>query len=107
MPEIPKAAKKPADRKAPDTKPAETIDVEVRGVALSLPREALDDFELLDDLDQLEQGNPARLPSVLRRLVGDQWREVMDALRGESGRVSVEDGAGFVAEVMEAVSPNS
>lgn len=86
----------------------ETIDVTVRGVPLTISADALDDFELLDDLNELEQNNnPGRLPSLLRRLVGDQWKAVMEALRGDNGRVSVEDGAEFVGEVLEAISPNS
>lgn len=108
MPDVPKNAKKPEDHKPKASEKPKWIEVTVRGVDLKIDPDALDDFELMDDLNELEQNeNPARLPSILRRLVGDQYREVMDSLRGENGRVTVEAGAQFVGEVMEAVSPNS
>ena len=108
MPDVPKNAKKPEDHKPKASEKPEWIEVTVRGVDLRIDPDALDDFELMDDLNELEQNeNPTRLPSILRRLVGDQYREVMDALRGENGRVTVEAGSEFLGEVMEAVSPNS
>ena len=108
MPDVPKNAKKPEDHKPKASDAPEVIEVTVRGVDLKIDADALDDFELMDDLNELEQNeNPARLPSILRRLVGDQYRSVMDAIRGENGRVSVEAGSEFLGEVMEAISPNS
>lgn len=106
---IPAGAKKPEDHKPKDDEAPQDVTVTVKGVELTVPGDAMDDFELLDDLNELDQKkNPARLPSVLKRLVGeDHWGEVMEALRGENGRVSVETGAEFVGEVLEAINPNS
>lgn len=106
---IPANAKKPEDHKskAEDAVPEE-LTVTVRGLELKVMSDALDDFELLDDLNELEQNdNPGRLPSILRRLVGDQWKKVIEHLRGENGRVSVEDGSEFIGEVLEALNPSS
>jgi hypothetical protein len=85
------------------------VSAEVRGKTWVVPADALDDFELLDDLNALEQrADATRLPSVLRRLLGDQWRDAMDVLRDkDTGRVSVEAGAEFVMELMGALNPNS
>lgn len=78
-----------------------TVDVEV-------PDEALDDFEVLDDIRAVQDDNDAsRLPSLLRRLVGDQYREVLKALRGPNGRVPVEAGTSFVMGLFGALAPNS
>ena len=107
---IPANAKKPQDRKPKDSEgdAPEELHVNVRGLELTVASDALDDFELLDDLNELEQNeNPGRLPSILRRLVGDQWKTVVDHLRGDNGRVSVGDGAEFVGEILEALSPSS
>lgn len=107
---IPPNAKQPQDHKpkaSEDDTPKE-LHVTVRGLELTVMSDALDDFELLDDLNELEQNeNPGRLPSILRRLVGDQWKTVVNHLRGDNGRVSVEDGAEFVGEVLEALNPSS
>ena len=108
MTEVPATAKKPQDRK-PKAEDAPTVTtVAVRGIDVTVPADALDDFELLDDMHELENGNATRMPSVLRRLVGDQWRDVMDAARDEqTGRVTIEAGAKIVQEIMEGISPNS
>ena len=104
------APKAPARRKPADHLPKKDAarTVTVRGAQFDVPADALDDFELLDDLSELENGQAQRLPGVLKRLIGpDQFRKAMDLLRGESGRVSTEDGAKFVSEILEAVAPNS
>lgn len=78
-----------------------TIDVEV-------PDEALDDFEVLDDIRAVQDDNDAsRLPALLRRLVGDQYREVLKTLRAPNGRVPVDAGVSFVMGLFGALSPNS
>lgn len=113
--------KKPAERPAPqDHKPkAEkpTVkkveggkEVTFKGITVTVDDEALDDFELLDDLRALDEDqNASRLPVVLRRLVGkDGYKTVMDGLRDEkTGRVSGEAGGEFVAEILGALAPNS
>ena len=108
MTDIPAGAKKPADRK-PKAEDAPTVTtVAVRGIDVTVPADALDDFELLDDLHELENGNATRLPAVLRRLVGDQWKAVMELARDpETGRVSIESGAEVVQEIMAGLAPNS
>lgn len=113
------APRKPQDRKPPAAPAAEKptvetgsdlITVKVRDLELKIDPETMDDFELLDDLNALDQkADATRMPSVLRRFVGDeQWPIVMDALRDKTTkRVSVEDGSEFVWELVEALNPNS
>ena len=79
-----------------------------RKLTVTVPRDALDDFELLDDLASLKDLNDAsRLPSMLRKVVGDQYGTVMDALRSVNGRVRIEDGQNFLMDVFGAINPNS
>lgn len=108
MSTVPAGAKKPADHK-PKKVEGEDIVATIAGKDWTVPADALDDFELLDDLNALEQRDDGtRLPSILRRLLGEQWREAMDSIRDEaSGRVSIEAGGEFVKELMEALNPNS
>lgn len=111
---VPKNAKKPTDRKPKaEDGPAERT-ITVRGITLTVAAEALDDFELLDDLALLEDEGAAdnlrasALPRILRRVAGDQARALMAAARDpETGRLSVEGGATLVGEVLAALSPNS
>lgn len=99
--------KKPQDHKPK----VDTIDgvstVTIQGITVSVPQDVLDDFELLDDMSQLQEGNGTKLSSVARRLFGDNFKTVMDALRGDNGRVSIEATTKFIQAVLEAVAPNS
>jgi len=105
-------AKKPQDRKPPAPKVKQVPggrEVTLRGVTVTVPDDALDDFEFMDDLRRLTlEKNAALLTAPLRRLVGDQWKQVMDALRNpDTGRVSVMDGTNFMQELLEAIAPES
>lgn len=81
--------------------------VSVRDIEVVVDPKAFDDFEVLDALDQINEGNGLRVAGLLRKLVGDQFHEVLDALRdGENGRVPVDAASDFLKELMEAVSPN-
>jgi len=117
--------KKPEDHKQKTVKPVvETVEVTLgagdterkvsakrtvlRGITVTVLDESLDDFELLDDLRSVDvDNNPAAMPSLLRRLVGDDYKDVMDQLRDETTkRVSIVTGAEFVKEIFEALNPN-
>lgn len=104
-------AKKPQDHKPPKPS-AEKVDggqnVTVDGLTVFIAQEAMDDFELLDDLGRLDDGDGTRMPSVLRRLLTDEDREkVLEHLRGKNGRVSIEAGGTFIQNIFEVVNPNS
>lgn len=111
------AAKRPTapqDRKpsAAEVQKAEalgtTVTVEFEGAEWEVTANALNDFELLEDIDAIDSGNPARLPKVLRRMLGeDQYRKALDALRDDAGVVRVEKGVEFFYAIAAAVNPNS
>lgn len=96
------ATKAPQDRKP---KAGEPHRVEVDGRTWTVDSDALDDFELLDDLGEIEAGNAARLPRALRRLLGaEQYKRAIESLRdGDTGRVPVEAGAEFIKAVFEGL----
>lgn len=84
-------------------------EITVRGVTFNIdPANITDNYELIEILDDLED-NPTRLPKFVRFLTGDKYDEVKDALRDDSGRVSMESMKEFVAEFTGAVGelPNS
>lgn len=69
---------------------------------------ALDDFELLDDMRGMDDGNHARMPAMLRRLVGEDYKGVMEAFRDrETGRVPITKVAPWVQDLLGALNPNS
>lgn len=84
-----------------------TREINVQGLTLRVDTEAFNDFELLDALEQVESGNPLKAPALLRAIVGDQYKTVMDHLRTPSGRVPAGAAASFMLDLMQAISPES
>lgn len=80
--------------------------VTLSGVTVTVTDEALNDFEILDELRALGMGHMVALPSLLRRLVGADQGKVLDALRGENGRVTITAGHRFVMTLLGAINPN-
>lgn len=97
--------KKPQDHKP---KASEVQTVTIRGVSLEVSPDIFDDLDLLDALDQVQEGNALRLAGALRAVAGEKYREVREALRDEeTGRIPVKDAMEFFQEVMEKAAPNS
>lgn len=105
---IPDSVKKPQDRKVKVNKDG-TKTVTVHGQDYTIEADALDDFELLDDLAGLDDGELYRLPRVLRRLLGkESYKIALESVRdAETGRVSVEAGSELVQDLIKELAPNS
>ncbi|SEB28794.1 hypothetical protein [Arthrobacter woluwensis] len=105
---IPEGVKKPQDRK-PRVNKDGTKTVTVHGQEYTIAADALDDFELLDDLDSLDEGEVQRLPRILRRLLGkESFKTALESVRDpETGRVSVEAGSELVQDLIKELAPNS
>lgn len=110
------APKKPQDHQEKIVKPkVEAVEggrkVTLKGVTVVVPDAALDDFELVEELGRVQFGkkeDSGRMPSILRRLVGDDgYSTVMDGLRADNGRVPVQAGFDFIKELFGALNPNS
>ena len=69
----------------------------------------MDDYELLDAISRVDSGDMVALPTMLRRLLGDQYRDAMDAMRSAPGaRIHLEEAAEWVKGFLVAVgTPNS
>ena len=83
--------------------------VTVDGIDVRVPDEALDDFELLDDIRGVQDSDDvSRMPSLLRRLVGADYRRILDEMRDKTtGRVPAAKATEFVFEVFQALNPSS
>ena len=58
------------------------------GFEYELNEEALDDYELLEDLCEMDAGNMSKMSSVMNRLIGAEQKErLKEHLRTENGRV--------------------
>jgi hypothetical protein len=108
-----KTPAKPQDHLPKAEKPkVEKVDggrkITLSGVTVTVSDAALDDFELLDDLRAVDvDKNTSRLPALLRRIVGDEYPDVMDALRDkDSGRVTISVAMAFIKDLFGALNPN-
>ena len=106
--------KKPADHKPKVEKPKAVKtdtgwDITHLGVTVTVPRAALDDLELLDDLNKLDNGAAQVLPQLLRRLIGeDGYRAAIEALRDPvTARIPLAPAAQYIKDIFGAVSPES
>ena len=74
------------------------------GFKLEIPDENLDDYELLEDLAALDDGdeNTGKVVSVYRRLLGDdQYNKLKEHIRGQNGRVSASTMIETLGEIFE------
>lgn len=58
------------------------------GFQYSIDQEAMDNYELLEDLCEVDNGNAGKITTAARRLLGDdQLKALKEHLRNEKGRV--------------------
>ncbi|MBS5976825.1 MAG: hypothetical protein KIA99_04395 [Actinomyces urogenitalis] len=96
-------------RKPQDHKTGADGTVTVHGVTISITSDDLDDFELIDYLSRVNDGDPLAVAPLLHRLIPDKavYRQVMDVLRDpETGRVPTEAAATFMTELLGEVVPS-
>ena len=115
-------ARKPATAKAPqDHKPAginakdEALDVPpvitIKGREWTLDRTGINNFELIDHINNVATGGAAGLgsaPRVMRAWLGyEQYTEALDSMRDpDTGIVDMQSGYEFALEMVSA-DPNS
>lgn len=101
---------------APEAEAEGTVDetpdpivVAIDGHEYTIDPASGDDFELLDDLNELSRtGSNQMAAAILRRLLGDtQTRLALNRLRDEkTGRVSTEAGTEFLLQLLDGLNPN-
>jgi len=81
----------------------EKVEITVKGVTLHVWSDILDDLELLEDLIEIDEGNNRASISALKRVLGDEYGQVKDALRDERGIVKTKDVGAFFFTVLDKV----
>ena len=71
------------------------------GFACKIDADALDDYELFEDLAAVDRGEVQKLPTILTRLLGaEQLDALKNHLRGKNGRVKLTDMSTAVEEIL-------
>lgn len=81
--------------------------VEIDGFELDIDTTVFADFEFLESLADVANGEPANVIRPFRLLfAGDTYQKVKDHLRDDDGRVPVTAMSAFLAKVVKAAAPN-
>lgn len=75
------------------------------GFVCEINKEDLDDMELLEDIGAVQDGNTFKVPSVIRRMLGDEQKKALyDHLRNDAGRVPTEAVYDTMGEIFELIN---
>jgi len=82
--------------------------VEIDGLSIDVDTAVFQDYEFLEALSEVTDGQPASIVRPFRMLfAGDAYQAVKDHLRDEDGRVPVKAMSVFLSKVVKATVPNS
>lgn len=81
--------------------------ITVAGVPLLVDPAVFDDFELLESLAEIQRGDILALPAVFRAVAGDKAQELLDAIRGENGRVTATAATETLVQIMSELAPKA
>ncbi|MDU7623739.1 MAG: hypothetical protein E7J96_06860 [Actinomyces sp.] len=77
------------------------------GIQVTIDTDVFDDYELLADMADVQDGNPLKAVSLIRRVLGDKHDEVIAKLRDDNGRVPIDAVVNLLTDVMTKSAPNS
>jgi hypothetical protein len=81
--------------------------VEIDGFSIDVDTAVFQDYEFLESLADVSDGQPASIVRPFRMLfAGDTYQKVKDHLRDEDGRVPVKAMSTFLAKTVKAAAPN-
>lgn len=84
----------------------EAVTVTVDGITVTVDPDIFDDFDILDDLRVLRDGDPLQITAVFRKIFGDEQTKTIRAeYVKRAGRFRVTTAIEFVVEVMQVASP--
>lgn len=84
---------------------ANTVDVTVRGVALTVDRDRLSTLDFVELLADVDEGNTLLMPKLLKFTFGnEQYTAIKAALAGEDGTTPMSAIIGFWVEAFAALN---
>lgn len=71
------------------------------GIEVTVDPNVFDDIELIDMMDDVQEGDALKVGKVLKRVLGDQYTHVFDCLRNKRGVVPASKATKFFVQLME------
>ena len=105
---VPEPVEEPVE--VEDAPPAEPkmLDIIVRDTPLRVFADARDDFEILDEVQRIEEGDIVRLTVLMRRMMPESDRaKALDLARSDNGRVTLDAALALMGDVFKGMNnPN-
>lgn len=74
------------------------------GFEFEVSKEALDDYELLEDLTDVSEGKEGKIVNVISKMLGNEQKaRLKEHLRDESGKVAASKMIQEIKEIFEAL----
>ncbi len=71
------------------------------GFEFEVEEDLMDDYEFLETLCEIDNGNASLIPAVATQLLGvEQKKALMEHIRGENGRVSSQKMGEAIGEIL-------
>lgn len=80
------------------------ITVTAMGISVEIDENALDDFDMVEDLGKLQDGDIFVMPRLVKNLFGDGFADIRAQLSDENGKLTATKAAEFFGAVLEAAS---
>ncbi len=74
------------------------------GFECEIDEKNLDDMRLLDLVAEVSEGNTAKLPDIINRVLGDEKEKLYKHIEDEHGRVPVEKASDEITEIFRKIS---
>ncbi len=78
-------------------------EVEFNGIHCKVDMNVFDDMDLLDLLDEFQNGSVTKFKKILKAILADEFERVYEQLRDENGRVTATIASEFFQSVFEQV----
>lgn len=77
--------------------------VTVEGISLRIPKDVIDDIEVVELLGEVQDGNIFSFAKLAKRMFGEEgYKKVKEGLADKNGRTKVSDMSNFFTKVLTA-----
>lgn len=106
-PEARRALDEPEPTPEPEPEP-ELLEIPLRDTTIHVFADARDDFEILDEVQRIQEGDMVRLTVLMRRMMPEADRlRALDVARGTNGRVTLDAAMDLMGDIFKGMhNPN-
>ena len=84
-----------------DSKEPEFVTATVMDVTVTLDKDVFDDFDIIDLMAEMQDGNAFALTRLIKAVFGDDFARIREELSDKDGKLTVSKASEFFVAVME------